>query len=140
VLRYADIKGFVTEGLTSKGYTGAGLPLLDPGPVTMKRLQMKTPGPMVFLTVGNGIGLSVEALFDLPFIVVRVVGAQNDYTGAETLALDIDALLLGVDTNTVIGATTALYVNRTGGGPQLVDFDSAERYHFQTTYITEVER
>lgn len=140
MLRYSDIADFVTKGLTSKGYSGVNFPLLDPGPPTIKRLQSKTPGSMVFLTVGNGAGLAMEALFDLPFIVVRVVGAQNDYAGAETLALDLDALLLDVEGNTQIGTSTALYVNRTGGGPQLIDFDSAERYHFQTTYISEVER
>lgn len=138
MMRYSDLQAFVTEGLNSKGYTGANFPLLDPGPVTMKRLQMKTPGSMLFLTVGNGIGLSVEALFDLPFVVVRVIGAQNDYDGAEALAYDVDDLLLSA--NGLMGTAHVLYVTRTGGAPQLIDFDDAERYHFQTTYISEVQR
>lgn len=140
-MRYAEIAAFVTAGLTAKGY-GADkvMPLLNPGPPTLAALQQLSPGPMLFLTVGNGIGPTVEQLYDRPFIVARAIGAQNDYDYAETLAYDVDDLLLAVGGNTKMGARQVLYVTRTGGAPQLIDLDAGNRYHFQTTYITEAER
>lgn len=142
-LRYSDVYTFVTEGLAGLGYgkpAGPTMPLLDMGPATVAQLQKKSPGPMLFLTVGNGVGLTVEGLYDRPFITVRAIGAQNDYAYAEQLAYDVDNLLLGVTGNALIGECEVLYVNRTGGAPQLVDFDSGDRYHFQATYITEAQR
>ena len=143
MLRYSDVYTYVNAGLTAKGYGAQGgpeMPLIDPGPFTVARLQKRTPGPMLFLVVGNGVGVTQEAVFDRPFITVRAIGRQNDYDYAETLAHDVDAILLAAGGNTLVGATTALYITRTGGSPQLVDFDDGDRYHYQQTYITEVQR
>jgi hypothetical protein len=115
------------------------MPAFDPGPTAISSLwKSVSPNSIVFLTVGNGIGLKTEGLYDLPFIVVRAIGLQGDYTGAETLAYDIDNLLLPVE-NQMVGAARTLYINR-NAPPQLVDYDEANRYHFQTTYITETKR
>lgn len=149
MMRYADMEEFIRAGLTAKGYSTANpdisegartMPTIDPGPSTIQDLWKKSPSAMLFVTVGNGAGLRLEGLFDMPFITVRSIGLQNNFEYAETLAYDVDDLLLGVDSNTMIGSVLTLYVNRTGGAPQLVDFDSANRYHFQTTYIAEVQR
>lgn len=143
-MRYSDVETFVRDGLTALGYGTAGHPAMPaflPGPPTIERLQKSIPNSILFLTLGNGIGLSGgEGQFDRPFITVRVIGNQNDFGYAETLAYDVDNILLAVQGNTSMGSATALYVTRTGGSPQLVDFDSADRYHFQTTYITEAQR
>lgn len=141
-MRYSDVETHIREGLVSLAYGTAGKPVMpafDPGPFTIERVQKKFPGPVVFAVYGNGIGLAKEGLFDLTFITVRVVGAQNDFAYAERLAYDVDSLLVG-DGNLTMGTGKALYVTRTGAPPQLVDLDAADRYHFQTTYITEAMR
>lgn len=142
-IRLSDVYTFVNEGLAAAGYGQAGqpaMPMLDAGPSSVARLQQKSPGAMVFLTIGGGTGTTVEGLYDRPFITVRTVGPQNDYEAAERLAYDLDDLFLAVGGNAAIGSARALYMTRTGGAPQLIDFDAGERYHFQTTYITEAQR
>ena len=142
-MRYSDVYTYVSAALTAKGYGTPGgpeMPLFHPGPFTIERLQSKSPGPMLFLTLGNGVGLTQESLFDRRFITVRVIGAQNNYDYAETLAYDVDNILLAVAGNTTMGTAKVLYVTRTGGAPQLVDFDKGDRYHYQTTYIVEAMR
>lgn len=141
MLRYSDVETFVTAGLAALGYGTDGhpaMPLLDPGPATLAKLQAKSPNAMVFLTVGNGLGLAKEGLYDQPFIVARVLGPQNDYETTEQIAQDLDALLVAVETETV-GTERVLFITR-NAPPQLVDFDASDRYHFQTTYIAEAKR
>lgn len=142
-MRYSEIRDFVNAGLTALGYgdnVTLEMPQFDPGPVTAPQLLAKYPGPVIFLTIGNGVGLTTEDLFDQPFFTVRVVGAQNDYDYAEKLALDVDNIMLAVGSNTVIGETLTLRISRTGGPPQLIDYDSGQRYHWQNTYIAETKR
>lgn len=142
MLSYSDVKTFLTDGLADLGYTDtlpAGLltmPRFDPGPFSIQSILNAHPGPVLVATVGNGAGLTLEHTYDQVFITVRIAGPQNNYEGAERLAYDVDRLFLGVSSPATIGDTRVLYVVRTGGAPQLIDFDSAERYHFQTTYIT----
>lgn len=137
MMRYSDIESFVHAGLTALEYDP--VPVLNPGPNTDPEVQKRSPNAMVFLTVGGGSGLTTEQLFDLPFIIVRAVGKQHDFLSAETLAWDLDKLLLSVTSNTVIGTAKTLYINRTGAAPQLLLRDTADRYHFQCTYITETQ-
>lgn len=140
MLRYADVQEFVKAGLTAKGYGTAGgsaMPTFNPGPATIQGLWKKSPNSLLFLTVGNGAGMAKEGLFDRVFITARVIGRQREFDYTESLAYDVDKVLLGVQSNTMMGNTLALYVTRTGGAPQLVDYDSSDRYHFQTVYITE---
>lgn len=142
-MRYNDVYTFVKNGLTAKGYGTPGgkpMPTFHPGPSTIHQLWNKSPNSMVFLTLGNGAGLAKEGVFERPFIVARVIGLQMDFDGAEALAYDVDDVLLGVDGNTMVGTALTLYITRTAGSPQLVDFDAANRYHFQTTYIAEAQR
>lgn len=141
MLKYADVQTFVSDGLTGLGYgvgTGPRMPVFHPGPPTIQMLYTKMPHGGVFLTVGNGTGLTTEGVYDKPFVVVRVLGMQNNYDYAETLAHDIDGLFFGVQ-NLIMGTSRVLYVTR-NAPPQLVDFDGADRYHFQATYITEAQR
>lgn len=148
-MKYSEIRDFVQSGLASRGYSTLNpndgtesrtMPVFDPGPVTIPSLLAKYPTTVVFLTVGNGIGLTVEEIFDQPFITVRVIGLQGNYDYAEQLAYDVDDILLAVDHNTIIGQSLTLRISRTGGPPQLIDFDSGSRYHFQNTYVAETER
>jgi hypothetical protein len=136
-MRYSDVKTFVTNGLTTLGYSP--MPLLDPGPENNATLQKKTPFGMVFLVVGNGPGLTTENLYDRVFIRVRAIGKQNNYDYAEKLGWDIDTLLLGVDHNGLVGTAKVLYVVRTGGSPYAIEKDPADRYHFQCSYVAETE-
>lgn len=144
MLSFEDVKTFLLAGLETKGYTTRlpltdgwqTMPLIDPGPFAIASVQKTTPGALVFATVGNGAGLTLEHTYDQTFITVRVLGRQLDYNGAEGLAYDVDRLLLAVDSVSLIGDTRVLYVTRTGGPPELVDLDASDRYHFQCTYIT----
>lgn len=146
-LVYEDVRSFLDEGLRAKDYTdllpaqpqSKPMPLLDVGPFSIVSLQDLSPGPIVFATVGNGAGLTLEQTYDQPFITIRAIGAQGDYTGAETMATDIDRLLLAINGNGMVGDTKVLYVTRSGGAPQLIDYDSGSRYHFQCTYIARSE-
>lgn len=147
MLTYEDVKTFLKAGLTAKGYGGKPplgpnqitMPRFDVGPVSLPQLQKLAPGAMVFATVGNGAGHILEQTYDQVFITVRVLGPQHNYDAAERLAYDVDKLFLAINSNGVIGSTKVLYVTRTGGAPQLIDYDATERYHFQTTYITPAE-
>lgn len=148
-LRYEDVRVYTQgeKGPPATGLWGLGygppekpMPTLNPGPATLDRLHKISPQAMVFLTVGNGAGLTVETLYDRVFITARVIGVQNNFDYAETLAFDIDNLLLDAVNGVRIGGARTLYVTRTGGAPQLVNFDAADRYHFQATYLTEVKR
>lgn len=143
-LRYRDVEAYLLQGLKSRGYTDENpnvgenslpLPTLLPGPFTIPAFQNTSPQAMVFATVGNGAGETLEQTYDQVFITVRVMGPQNDYDAAERLAYDVDAIL-HVNVPTMFGATRVLFVARTGGAPDLVDYDSSDRYHFQATYIT----
>lgn len=147
MLAYSDVSAYVTGALTALGYGSLGtvdgpeMPLLDPGPPTLAKAQKMSPHSMVILTVGNGIGPTVEALYDQVFVVARVLGPQNDYDSAEQLARDLDRTFLAFPGSApaMMGATHVLYVTR-NAPPQLVDQDANDRYHFQTTYIAEAQR
>lgn len=140
-MRYADAASFVTAGLTNLNYGTPGapeMPLLNPGPPAVQKLWKLTPNTAIFLTVGNGIVETTEGLYDRPFMVVRVIGKQNDFASAETLAYDVDRLCTEFTAGKV-GNTRTLYITR-NAPPQLVDLDDSDRYHFQTTYIMETQR
>ncbi|MGH3503715.1 MAG: hypothetical protein ACRDQA_22895 [Nocardioidaceae bacterium] len=145
MLRFVEVRDYVEDGLEALGYEDTTapstrtMPRFDPGPLEIERLRQISPGPTVFLTVGNGGKMQVEGLFDRTFITARVIGPQHDFDGAEQLAIDLDRLLLEVQAG-YMGDSYLLFVNRTGGPPALVSFDAGERYHYQTTYITEVTR
>jgi hypothetical protein len=143
MLLYSDVESFLSTGLADLGYTdwnpnvGAQtttMPLINPGPF-LPPLDKLSPQAMVFATVGNGSGLELEQTYDGVFIVARVLGPQNDFPTAERLAMDIDTMLLRLNSPAMLGTTRVLSVQRTGGRPQLVDYDDSNRYHFQTTYI-----
>lgn len=154
MIGYRDVEVYVRAALVSLGYGSENpdisepartMPFIQPGPITSEVLQKISPQATLFLQVGNGIGMSVEGLYDKPFITVRAIGPQgvNNYDPAETLAFDVDQILVPISALPgpfKMGGTRVLYVTRTGGAPQLVDFDSANRYHFQATYITEAQR
>lgn len=145
MLTYTDVRDFLSSALTGLGYADSlplvsnnpkSMPLFDPGPVSLTSIFTKSPGTIAVVTVGNGAGLTLEQTYDQVFITVRVVGPQFDYSAAEQITSDIDRAFLAVNSSRMMGQTRVLYVTRTGGAPQLIDFDSTDRYHFQTTYIT----
>ncbi|MGE5612681.1 MAG: hypothetical protein ACM3UO_00200 [Bacillota bacterium] len=148
-LTYDDVVEYVTAGLTALGYStlnpmvnddaGRTMPLFKPGPVSAQQLQKLDRGPIVFLQVGGGPGLAVEQILDNVFTSIRAIGPQDDYEFAETLALDIDSLMLAITSNGMIGSTNVTCVTRSGGRPALMDFDDAERYHFQATYVIQAQ-
>lgn len=137
MIRYTDLQPWVAAKMVALGHTDV---LWVPGPPTATRLMQKTPNAFILLSIGNGAAPTTELLFDQPFILARVVGRQNDLASAETLAFDLDKVLLSVDQKTLIGTANVLSIWRTGGPPGQVSFDDAERYQYQTTYIAEAQR
>lgn len=142
MLKFSDVYGYLRDGLLDADYEVAGpkpMPTIHPGPYN-ERTAKTSPQSMVFATVGNGLGLATEALYDRVMVTLRVLGLQNNYDSAEGLAHDLDRILLDAVNGTQIGSVRTLYVHRAGGAPNLVLLDDAERYHFQATYVTEVKR
>lgn len=137
-MKYADIEDYLTVWL-GQFYGGDDQPAMplfsfDPyNAITSKA----TPNAMIYLAVGSGAGLSKEQVFDRPFITVRTIGLQGDFDSAEQLAEHVDAGFLLLGSNGIVGSTTVLYVTRSGGKPTLLLKDTADRYHFTCSYITE---
>ena len=141
-LTEADVEAIVTSQLTSFGYGTAGndpMPAFSPGPGGDLSAQLVSPDAVVFLTVGGGPGFASEQRFDRTFITVRVAGPQTDYDAARKLAMAVDRALTSFDSSGMIGQTYTLYITRTGGSPQLLSKDTAERYHFTASYVAEPE-
>lgn len=140
-MRYSDISAFVKQGYVDLGYDTATVdfPLLDPGPPTDPGLQKLSAQRQVFLTLGGGAGLTTEALYDRIFLSTRVFGRQDDYADAENLAAQLDYMLLAATRSgpATIGTARCLYITRTGGAPQLLLKDTADRYHLSCSYIIE---
>lgn len=134
-MKFSDVQTLLTTGLTALNYNP--VPPIDPGPWSIAILQKKYPQSFIFCTVGGGAGLTTEELFDRVFISIHAYGNQFDYAGAEKLAQDIDKILLGVDRVQTVGTTRTLYIVRTGAGPDLTDYDDANRYRFSCTYLAE---
>lgn len=143
MLTYMDIETFLRAGLLGLGYTeevpNVGqpqtLPLFDHGPYSETKAK-QSPGSIIFAEVGGGAGLMLEHTYDQIFVTLRVLGPSGEYDQTERLAYDLDRLMNQVDSARFIGSTRVLWIVRTGGAPQLVGFDDADRYHFQATYIT----
>lgn len=142
-MRYSDVQQFVAAQLTAVFEYGVNpskpLPVFSPGPAADQIVQKAGPNALVFLTVGGGSAQGTEGLFDKPFIAVRAIGKQMDYDSAECLASDVDAILLSVSGNSLVGNANVLYVVRSGGGPLLLQQDAANRYHFSCSYIVETQ-
>lgn len=143
-MRFADLNTYVTAELTALGVYGdpdtdPTFPVINPGPPTVPELAKLATDRIIFLSLGSGPGLTSELLFDRIFITARVIGRQDDYTDAETLAWDLDGMFTKIDSNAIVGTARVLYVTRTGGAPVLLEKDSASRYHFTCTYLTETE-
>lgn len=132
---FSDLTTFLAEAL-GESYADV---TYAPGPAASTVQQKRTPGRLVFIAIGNGAGLTAEQLFDQPFITIRAYGKQNNYDDAEALAYAIDRALLSVNSNALVGTAKTLYITRTGGPPVLLEFDVADRYAFQCTYITETQ-
>lgn len=136
-MKFSDVQTFLTDGLTSLGYTS--VPPIVPGPLTVATLQKRYPGALILVMVGGGVGLNIEQTFDRPFITVRCIGSQHDYDSAETLAKDVDGLFLALNGNATIGTAKVLWITRTGAGPEIVEWDTADRHHFQCQYIANTQ-
>lgn len=94
------------------------------------------PGRLLIVSPNAGAGTTTDDLFDQPFFQVRSVGQQGDYADAEALAFAVDSMLFST-AGVQMGATRTLRSQRVGGGPSLLVYDEADRYHFVGTYLIE---
>lgn len=143
-MKFSDVKTYLETELAalrtlSDDAKYSPVPPINPGPASNAPLQKISSQMIVFATVGAGAGLTMESLFDRPFITIRAIGLQQDYESAETLAQDIDRILLTRRAGGTIGSAKVLYVTRTSGAPALLEQDLANRYHFTCDYITETQ-
>jgi len=96
------------------------------------------PGRFVLITRLAGAGLSVEGLFDRPGWQITAVGEQYDYADSESMADQIDAIMLNARGQQV-NDLYLLQIDRQGGSPAPLQVDDADRTRFVCSYITEVE-
>lgn len=89
---------------------------------------------MIVLTATPGPGFTVEQHFSGNIVNVRCIGAQDDPDDAESLALDVDGMMLA-DGNVQVGSESALYVTWAGGPPAPFMKDSSLRTHYGCSYV-----
>jgi hypothetical protein len=131
-MRFSDVKAFLEPQLAA-----AALPaVISPGPATDEALHKLSPQRTVFVSIGSGAGFSKEATFDRPLLTVRTIGKQRNYDDGERLAWFVDSAFF-IESPRDVGTVRVLYVTRSGGSPTLLLRDSADRYHFTCSYITE---
>lgn len=135
---FSDVEAFLQAALAPNFPNPVeGQPALVPviQPQYNAALVKKSPQQLIFATLGSGPGLQTEQTYDRIMLTIRITGRQNDYSSAENLAQWIDLALLGVNGNAVMGTCHVLGVNRTGGPPQPIDYDDADRTNFQCSYV-----
>lgn len=96
-----------------------------------------TPSKHFVLSWLAGTGLTVENMFDVRGFQLRVVGEQNDYASAEALAWQLDHAIVGAVYPVTIGGMRVLSIGRTGGGPEPMPEDDADRTPFVASYLFE---
>lgn len=112
----------------------------DPGPYTGESVLKHAPGKMVIVQRSGGGLMTTEKLIDSPVWVVYVIGDQGEPVQAvEARAMNLDAGLQAVDSSQDVQGTWTLSINRVGGGPELVNLDTAERLHFTCSYVAQAE-
>lgn len=126
-MRFSEVKAFISSVLPERT-------LIHPGPD-----DPEVPTHFVLVTPSGGAGLTVEDLFDARGFQIKSVGRQNDYDSAESMAWDIDALIIGVDSSRMIGSTYVLSFTRSGGPPEPLYTDDANRTHFVCSYTATVQ-
>lgn len=86
----------------------------------------------------GGPGLDDTDFMDDISWQARVVGRQNKYNEAETIADLIDVALLSIHSSH-IGGVWVTRVQRVGGAPTVLEVDDADRTHFVCSYIIGTE-
>lgn len=93
------------------------------------------PSKLITFTFAGGAGLLSEGEIDDQTFQVRVRGDANDQSGPESLALQIDKLLLGASLPVTIGSTRFLALDRAGSPPTpLGPPDDGDRFEYVGNY------
>lgn len=98
----------------------------------------ETSGSFIKITRTGGTGLEAEGILDLIEFQFDCVGLQYDYDSAESLALEVDRLVLGILGRT-IGGVRVVSVWRSGSPPTPLEVDEAQRHHFACSYLWRVQ-
>lgn len=96
------------------------------------------PNAYVMWTRYGGPGEDADGALDDISWQARVVGLQNKYDQAESIADVLDVALLSVHSSH-IGGTWVTRVQRVGGAPNVLLKDDADRTHFVCSYIIGTE-
>src|SRR5437762_3122074 len=87
-LTYDDVRDYLKPFVEQGGWTGNKAIVFSGD--SYDETQKLGAQSIVYISVGGGSGLVMEQLFDRPFIRIRVVSRQFDFTGGERLALFVD--------------------------------------------------
>ena len=139
---YAVMRGYLQPRLEARGWnrTNGRVVSYSPGPSGDPLEQKITAQRAIFLDIGGGPGLALEATYDRVMIGARFVGPQKQYDEAEALALGGDAELVAFGGSAdLVPGLRGLFIDRAGGRPTLLLKDNAERYHFTASYIVAAE-
>lgn len=101
--------------------------------------EVDTPNRLIYLSVGPGTPTKDERTFDSHSVQIRCRGAQGDPDGAERFMGVIDNLIMGVVCPTVIGRRV-IDIDYTGGPPQWLLHDNADREHYVGNYLITIVR
>jgi hypothetical protein len=126
-MRFADLETLLNP-------VRLGWPL-HPGPIDLDLM----PNMFIVATAYGGAGEAMEGLTDRTSWQVRVIGKQNDYTSAETMALAIDRAFLRLPSSRIPSGLWVVAVSRIGGPPSALTRDNAKRTHFICSYSFEHE-
>lgn len=116
----------IEDWLTSRGVTTP----MRPGP-----RGYDSPDKLVVVTLQPGAGTLMEDLFDVPAFQLRSRGSVENYADAETLAFELDDLVLSADLPATLEGCYVDAMGRTGGAPvALGPPDSGGRFEFVCSY------
>lgn len=137
MILFSDVSTWLAEKLVENDISTK--PLYIPGSQTDPKNAKRATQEMVFINIGSGTGTNTEMLFDGVFVALIVAGRQANYESAETLANQLDRIMLRVSTKTQIGQANVASINRSGGAPAQMARDNADRYIFTCSYLVDTE-
>lgn len=106
------------------------------------KLPQNMPNRVIGVVRQPGLPLTLDGLEETPFFSIQCRGAENNYSDAEDIALEVDSLIIRSKGNFDIDPDGLVHVDimdRTGGGPQALPIpDATSRWVFTCNYYVTV--
>lgn len=97
----------------------------------------ENPDATIVLTRYGGSGMNTDGAMDGRSWQFRIIGKQQDYASAESVAELIDHAALSHHSSEVGGVWTSS-ISRVSGAPAALMVDNADRTHFVGNYVADV--